>query len=145
MSKGKQTMMDIYEAEISLVQDNSNWVCLKIKLPSSPVDWGCRICWQVCREVRPHPPIRSPGYETKQSDSEVLVQELWGMWSTLSLPLLIGLLCSGEVVLEFGGMQSTPSLSWLLGPLRPGVEVSVRVQSMGQIELFNYLQINDWC
>ena len=54
------------------------------------------------------------GYETEPSDGKALVMELWGIWSTLSLPLL-------------------------LGPLWPGVVVPVRVLSMGQIELFNNL------
>ena len=44
------------------------------------------------------PPPESPGYDTKQSDGEVpVMQELWGMWSTLSLPLLPGSLWPGMV------------------------------------------------
>ena len=36
-------------------------------------------------------PNECPGYDTKQSDGEVPVMlELWGMWSTPSLPLLPG-------------------------------------------------------
>ena len=39
-----------------------------------------------------------PGYDTKQSDGEASVMlELWGMRSTLSLPLLLGPLWSGIV------------------------------------------------
>ena len=39
-----------------------------------------------------------PGYDTKQSDGEAPVMlELWGMWSTLSLPSFPGPLWS-EVV-----------------------------------------------
>ena len=39
-----------------------------------------------------------PGYDTKQSDGEVSVMmELWGMRSTLSLPLLAGPLGPGMV------------------------------------------------
>ena len=39
-----------------------------------------------------------PGYDTKQSDGEVLVMlGLWGMWSTSSLPLLPGTLLAGIV------------------------------------------------
>ena len=39
-----------------------------------------------------------PGYDTKQSDGEVLVMlELWGIQSTPSLPLLPGQLWSGVV------------------------------------------------
>ena len=33
-----------------------------------------------------------PEYNIKQCDSEALILELWGMWGTLSLPLLLGLL-----------------------------------------------------
>ena len=53
-----------------------------------------------------------PRYDTKPSDSEASVLDLWGMWSVPSLPLLSGLLC-------------------------PGVVVPVRVSYRGQIELFN--------
>ena len=56
-------------------------------------------------------PNECPGYDTKQFDGEVPVTpELWGMWSTPSLPLLPG-------------------------PLWPVVVAPVRVLSMGQIEL----------
>ena len=56
---------------------------------------------------------RLPGYDIEQSDSEALVMfELSGMWSTLSLPLLPG-------------------------PLWPGVVAPDRVLAMGQIELFD--------
>ena len=38
-----------------------------------------------------NPPNECPGYDTKQSDGEVLaVQELWGMRSTPSLPSVPG-------------------------------------------------------
>ena len=55
-----------------------------------PVGWVCRIHrLHLCRGVRP--PHECRGYDTKQSDGEVLVmQELWGMRSTPSLPLLTG-------------------------------------------------------
>ena len=57
-------------------------------------------------------------YDTKQSDGEALVMlELWGMWSTLLLPLL-------------------PS------PFRLGVVAPDRVLSMGQIELNCVLMLN---
>ena len=43
-------------------------------------------------------PNKCPGYNTKQSDDEVPVMlELWGMRSTLSLPLLPGPLWPGMV------------------------------------------------
>ena len=36
-----------------------------------------------------YPPKECPGYDTEQSDGEVQVMlELWGMWSTPSLPSL---------------------------------------------------------
>ena len=45
-------------------------------------------------------PNECPGYDTKQSDGEVpVMQELWGMRSTPSLPSLPGQLCSGVVAL----------------------------------------------
>ena len=45
-----------------------------------------------------HPPNECPGFDTKQFDGEVPVMlELWGMWSTLSLPLLPGPLWPGMV------------------------------------------------
>ena len=55
-----------------------------------------------------------PGYDTKSSDDEALVLELLTMWSTTTLPLL-------------------------LGPLKPEVVVHFRVPSLGQMELFNHL------
>ena len=59
-----------------------------------------------------------PGYDTKLSDGEVSVMlELWGMWSTSSLPSLPG-------------------------PLWPGVVAPDRVLSMGQIELNCVLVLN---
>ena len=65
---------------------------------SCPVSWGCRIHRLVlCRGVRP-PPNEYPGYDTKQSDGEVLAMlELWGMRSTPSLPSLPGPLWPGVV------------------------------------------------
>ena len=54
------------------------------------------------------------GYDTKLSDVETPVLDLWEMWSILSLLLLPG-------------------------PLWPIVVVPVGVPSMDQIELFNYL------
>ena len=57
------------------------------------------------------------GYDSKPSDGEAWVLEIWGMWSTPSLPL----------------------------PLWPGVVVPVRVSSMGQIEIFNhFLYLCKW-
>ena len=83
---------------------------------NSPVSWDCRIHQlHLCRCVRPLPiPNECPGYDTKTSDGEAPVLELWEMWSTSLLPLLPGL-------------------------LRPRVVVPLRVPSMVQIELFNLL------
>ena len=53
-------------------------------------------------------------YDTKLSDGEVPVPELWGIWSTPSLPLLPG-------------------------PLWPGVVTPNRILSLGQIELLDHL------
>ena len=72
---------------------------------------GHRIWWlHLGKEIKLHP-NECPGYDTKQSDSEV------------------------PVMLELWGMQSTSSLPYLLGPLWPGVVAPDRVLSMGQIEL----------
>ena len=82
-----------------------------------PVDWGSRIHrLHLSREIRP-PTNECSGYDTK-SDVEVSVRlELWGMWSTRSLPSL-------------------------LGPLWFGVVAPDRVLSMGQIELNCVLMLN---
>ena len=58
-------------------------------------------------------PNEYPGYDTKQSDGGALeMLELWGIWSTPSLPLLPG-------------------------PLWPSVVAPDRVRSVGQIEIFD--------
>ena len=63
-----------------------------------PVSWGCRIHWLLlCKGVRP-PSNECPGYDTKQSHGDVpAMLELWGMWSTPSLPSLPGPLWPGVV------------------------------------------------
>ena len=73
---------------------------------------GCRI-----RQLQFYEGLRPPsndcrGYDTKPSHDEAFVLELWGIWSTSSLPLL-------------------------LVPLWP--EIPVKVLSIGQIQLFNHL------
>ena len=79
----------------------------KLFVLSCPVGWGCRIKQlHLCKGVRPTP-NECPGYDIKQSDAEVpVMQELWGMWSSSSLPALPG-------------------------PLWPGVVASYRVLFMG--------------
>ena len=60
-----------------------------------PVDCSCRIYrLHLCRGVR-LPPNDVLGYEIKSSDGEAL--GICGMWSTPSLPLLLGPLWPGEV------------------------------------------------
>ena len=61
-------------------------------------------------------PHKCPGYSTKLSDGETPILELWGMWTTPSLPLLPG-------------------------PLWSGVAVPARVLSLDQIKLFNHLTV----
>ena len=52
-------------------------------------------------------------YDTKQSDGE------------------------DSVMLELWRMQSTPSFQLLIGPLWPGAVVPYRIESIGQIQLFD--------
>ena len=66
------------------------------------------------------PANECPRYDTQQSDCEAQVLELWGIWNTPSLPLL-------------------------LDPLRPGLVVLDRVLSLSQIELFDIWPVNDLC
>ena len=56
----------------------------------SPVDWGCGIQWlNLYRGKWPHL-NECPDYDIKSSDGMALTLEIWGMWSTSSLPLLPG-------------------------------------------------------
>ena len=90
-----------------------------MKPRSYSVDLSCKIYWlHLCRGVRPPSPNKFPEYDTKQSDGEVPVMlELWGMWSTPTLPSHTGLLL-------------------------PGVLAPDRALSMGQTELNCLLMIN---
>ena len=110
----RESNLDLYTILTKISTDNKEWNCL--------VGWGYRMHWLLlCGEVSP-PPHKCPGYDTKQSDGEVLViLDLWGMWSV-------------------------PSLPSLPGPLWPWVVVSNRVQSMEQIELNWVFILNriDW-
>ena len=67
-----------------------------------PVGCGSKIHWLLfCWGVRR--PYECPGYDTKQSDGEVPVMlEVWGMWSTPSLPSLPGPLWPEVVAPEKG-------------------------------------------
>ena len=46
-----------------------------------------------------------PRYEIKQSVGDAPALEHWGMRNTPSLPLLLGLLCPGVVVLSMGKIE----------------------------------------
>ena len=95
----------------------SAWPC-KPHWQNCPVGWGCRIHQRHLRRGLRPLPNEWPEYDTKQSDSEALVMlELWGMRSTLSLPSLPGL-------------------------LGPGVVAPNRALSMGQMELNCALMLN---
>ena len=86
----------------------------KTKTRSRPVGWGHKVHQlHLCRGVRPLP-SNCPGYDTKLSDGDASVLKLWRMWSTPLFPLL-------------------------QDPLLWRVVVSVKVSSMGQMELFNIL------
>ena len=85
-----------------------------IFLPASAdLGWGAvEYLLHLCRGIRHS--TKCPRYDIKQSDGEVLVVELWGMWSISSL--------------------SFPPAS-----LGPKVVVPIRVPSVHQIKLFNHL------
>ena len=85
----------------------------------SSVSWGCKNTPTASLQKGKTPPHNEcPRYDTKQSHIEVRVMlELWGMWST-------------------------PSLPSLPGPLWPGVVAPDRILSMGQIELNCVLMLN---
>ena len=60
----------------------------------------CRLwLYPICISADGKAPNDCPGYETKQSDDEALVMpEVWGMWSTLSLSLLPELVAPDRVL-----------------------------------------------
>ena len=66
------------------------WVCVYVCMCKSPVDWGSRIHrLHLCRRARP-PPTNVLVCDIKQSDGKVpIMLELWGMWSTPLLPLIL--------------------------------------------------------
>ena len=101
-----------------MFSNTTTWTHIRLYCVDCPVWWGCRI--QTASLQRGKPPTNEcPGYDTKQSNCEFpVIVELWGMQSTLSLPLLPG-------------------------PLWPGVVAPDRVLSMGQIEL-NCVHMLNW-
>ena len=97
----------------------TQWVCSWdiFKAGNCPVGWDCRLHrLHLCWGVRHHK--ECPGYNTKQSDCEApVMQALWGMKGTSSLP-------------------------WLPGPFLPRVVAPDRIQSSSQIELKCVLMLN---
>ena len=123
-----------YEFEsLFFILSDMHWSLLSLKLWSKscplccPVGWECRIYQlHLYRGIRLLQLVSWIWH--KPSDDEDLVLEIWEMLTIPSLPLLPG-------------------------PLWPVVVVSVRVPSMGQIELFNHIlylkpfncvHTNDW-
>ena len=91
------------------------------KIFNSPVGLGCRIRrLRLWRDAKTCSANECPRYDTKQSDGEALVLELYGLSSTPLLPLLPGPFWSRMVVPD-------------------------RVLSMGQIEMLDSdsVQTND--
>ena len=85
-------------------------ICIFSKI-FSQVGWTCWILrLHLCRGIRAL--NECPKYDIKNSDGEAPALELWGMWSTSSLPSLTG-------------------------PLWLGVVAPDRVLYMGQIEMFD--------
>ena len=91
---------------------------ISTKMKSNPVGWSCKIHrLHLCRGVK-LPPHESPRYNFKPSDSEASgMLELWGMWSTPSLPLLPGPLWPGMVAPEKGSIyesnRTRSHLNWV--------------------------------
>ena len=85
-------MTQPYISKIHLSQ--SNIFCLRFAHLAGAVEYTN--CFSA--EWQDPPPNEYPGYDTKQSDSEVPgMLELWGMQRTPSLPLLPGPLRPGMV------------------------------------------------
>ena len=81
------------------------------KNATCPVGWGCRIH----RLLLCNHPHECPGYDTKQSDSEVpAMLELWGMQSTPLLPLLPGPLWPGVVAPDKGPIYGLNRINSIL-------------------------------
>ena len=81
------------------------WYILSFTERHGPVGCGSRIHRLLLRRVVRPAFNKCPVYDTKQSDGKVPVMlELWGMWSTPSLPLLPGALWSGVVAPDKGSI-----------------------------------------
>ena len=74
----------------------ANQVIRPMNFLNRPVNWGCRIhILLLCSSIQP-PSNECNRYNTKQSVDEVpIMLELWGMWTTPSLPSLSGPLWIG--------------------------------------------------
>ena len=120
-----RTGCKLFEFRISIRSYDCKWLLLERNIISGrkrkqhcPVGLGSRIHRQLFFQRGKILLNEYPGYDTKQSDDEVPVMlELWGMQSTLSLPLLPG-------------------------PLWPGVVAPDRILFIGQIELNCVLMLN---
>ena len=102
---------------------HSMWIYVTFPIYVSLVSWGCRIHQQhLWIGERQLPSNKCLGYDIKQSDGEAPDLEIWRMWSTPSLPLLLGSLWPRVVtpdrVLSMGQIEQTmcanKSLLWLL-------------------------------
>ena len=60
---------------------------LLYKLVAVPSPGALNYTNSISAEQKPSP-NKCPGYDNKQSDGMVLALDIWGMWSTPSLPLL---------------------------------------------------------
>ena len=121
--------------------------CLYLKpLKSCPVSRGCRIHrLLLCRGVRP-PSNECPGYDTKQSDGEVLAMlELWGMRSNPSLlslpgPLWPGVVAPDKYIITAKPLDHIPHLLFFISLLR--YSVLIFLDSTSSILHFSKLSFN---
>ena len=98
-------------AKVSFVIFSESNFDLVAQNPARPFGWRCIIRWlHLCCGVIPLFNV-CPGYDTKQSNGEAPVLDLWEMWNSPSLPL---------------------------PPPWPGLVIPQMVLSMGQIEISNH-------